>query len=607
MARLEAERRQRLGQDVPRLIDSPLMVRMLLIVHYSDRELPDQRADLYLRVTNALLLPDYNPEEAVTSEIGGYVGGTLEAHLELVQHLAFHMQQRGEQQGRRIDEHELRAILALNPAYAGHVERFIRLTRLRGTVLKEELGSYTFIHLTFQEFLAARYLAEVTWRVDDIAAFLEGGPLLDSWWREPILLLAGYLHVKQPLTRAPEFLRRLAGVDEGAAERRPTAPPDTQLAAADLAGLGFLEWQRDRHDDLRAALTERLATLLESDLAAAAAAARRVAAAATLGRLGDPRPGVTTVFTPAIGPQLPDLPLCYVPAGPFWMGEGEEKGREVGRAQDFLDYPYWIGRYPVTNAQFDCFVQAGGYGNPDYWREAKANGEWREDGRVDAPTWRDRPMDFGVPFNLPNHPVVGIMWYEALAFCRWLNAHAALSTPWRFQLPSEAEWEKAARGGLQTPHGAIVRALSALTPDLTPDWTAQTNPHPRRQYPWGDGPVGDRLTPEYANYGKLIGTTSAVGCYPRNVSPYGCGDLIGNVWEWTRSQDGPLPYDPRDGREDVGRVRNTTWMRLRGGDWYDNETSQRCGARYWYGALSRNYDRGVRLVLSRAPAETGKV
>lgn len=595
--RLEDERRQRLGKDVPRLIDSPLLVRLLLIVHYSNSELPDQRADLYLRVINALLLPDYTPDQKVASALGGYVAGSAEAHLALAQHLAFHMHQRGKQQGRLIDEQELRAILALNPAYAPHVEAFIALTHLRGTAVKEASGTYTFLHLTFQEFLAARYLAEVMWQEEQMAAFLEAGPLLDSWWREPILLLAGYLYLRSPLDRAPAFVRRLAGLDDAAGERLPAVPADTQLAAAELAALGFLEWQREEQTGLRAELAGRLAALLAPD-APPAAAARRVAVGAALGRLGDPRPGVTTVFTTAAGRRLPDLPLCYVPAGPFWMAEGEDKGQEVGRVQTFLDYPYWIGRYPVTQAQFDCFVQAGGYRNPDYWIEARRAGEWREDGRVDTPAWRDRPRDFGAPFNLPNHPVVGIMWYEALAFCRWLTEHLALPAGWECHLPSEAEWEKAARGGLQLPASPVVRALSQLGEDVTPAVPGRDNPHPRRRYPWGEAPAGDRLTPDHANYGEKIGRTSAVGCYPRYLSPYGCADLIGNVWEWTRSQDGPLPYNPHDGREAVQRVKRLSWIRLRGGSWYNDEASQRCGARAWDGPGVRYDHRGFRVVLS---------
>ncbi len=212
--------------------------------------------------------------------------------------------------------------------------------------------------------------------------------------------------------------------------------------------------------------------------------------------------------------------------------------------------------------------------------------------------WRSRPGDDGAPFNLPNQPVVGITWYEALAFCRWLTQQLSLPPGWQVRLPSEAEWEKAARGGLQLPPAPLVRPLSAWEPEVTPLGQFQDNPHPRRRHPWGEAPAGDRLTPDHANYGQHIGRTSAVGCYPLNRSPYDCRDLIGNAWEWTRSQDGRLPYNPDDGREEVTRVQNSTWIRLRGGDWYDHEVSQRCGARHggvpnhWY-----NF-RGFRVVLS---------
>jgi formylglycine-generating enzyme required for sulfatase activity len=111
-----------------------------------------------------------------------------------------------------------------------------------------------------------------------------------------------------------------------------------------------------------------------------------------------------------------------------------------------------MSRFPITNAQFAAFVKSGGYNEARYWPEAKAASVW-QDGHVkaydDKP--RSQPYDFGAPFNLPNHPVVGITWYEMLAFTRWLT-EVSREKKWfgekmSMALPSEAEWEKAARGG----------------------------------------------------------------------------------------------------------------------------------------------------------------
>ncbi|MEI2609481.1 MAG: hypothetical protein V9G20_12710 [Candidatus Promineifilaceae bacterium] len=183
---LEAERQRRLGKNAERLINSPLLIRMLLVVHFSERRLPEQRAELYQKATDTLLLPEHAPDEEVAERIGRLVGGSREVHRELVQYLAFRMHVQGETQGREISEEAVRAILNREPAYAPLVNDFLALTRLRGTLLEERLGMYRFIHLAFQEYLVARYLAEVERSVERIVAFLAEDHVLDSWWREPV-------------------------------------------------------------------------------------------------------------------------------------------------------------------------------------------------------------------------------------------------------------------------------------------------------------------------------------------------------------------------------------------------------------------------------------
>src|SRR5262249_26393529 len=117
----------------------------------------------------------------------------------------------------------------------------------------------------------------------------------------------------------------------------------------------------------------------------------------------------------------------------------------------------------------------------------------------------------------PNQPVVGVSWYEATAFCRWLTEHPVYNPESHaYVLPSEAEWEYAVRG------------------------------HERRPYPWGtEEPDGER-----ANFEEIYDGTTAVGCFPRGATPEGVYDLAGNVREWTRSEYTNYPYDPHGGRED---------------------------------------------------------
>ena len=270
-------------------------------------------------------------------------------------------------------------------------------------------------------------------------------------------------------------------------------------------------------------------------------------------------------------------------------GEGEEE-----HLSEALPDPYWVGRYPVTNAQYDAFVRAGGYGERRFWVEADQEGFWK-DGRFQGPL-DDEPRGGPVvnrdPFHLPNHPVVGVTWYEALAFTRWLTNHlrdaGLLPASLETRLPSEAEWEKAARGGLEVFEQPM---MAVAGPDLgsalhDASLPTRPNPAPKRGWPWGD-----RDDPERANYSATdIGATSAVGCFHAGAGPCGAEELSGNVWEWTRSLWGrryaeaefKYPYVPQDGREaldapvDVIRV-------LRGGA-FDGNADSACVVPFAAGA-----------------------
>jgi formylglycine-generating enzyme required for sulfatase activity len=223
----------------------------------------------------------------------------------------------------------------------------------------------------------------------------------------------------------------------------------------------------------------------------------RAAAGRALAKLGDPRPGVSLRED-----GLPDIIWCEVPAGPFLMGSTDEDDRAFGdekpQHEQIISMPYAISRYPITNAQYAAFVRAGGYAEARYW--TKAGWAWRERRSVTG------PEDYGAPYNLPNHPAVGVSWYEAGAFCRWLTDElrhkGELTESQEIILPTEPQWEKAARG----TDGRI--------------------------YPWGD--ESDSNLANYADTG--IGTTSAVGGFPGGVSLYGVEDLSGNVWEWCRTK-----------------------------------------------------------------------
>jgi len=426
------------------------------------------------------------------------------------------------------------------------------LSRRAGLLLPRGVGVYTFPHRTFQEYLAACYLTDHEYP-DLVAALARQDP---NRWRE-VALLAG-----AKSARGSDFA--LWALAETLCDRDLEREEQSEVDAwgALLAGQALVEStnlervnERDRSKVRR--VKSHLVRILE---AGRLPAVERAAAGRALAKLGDPRPGVGVDLETG----LLDVLWCYVPPGLFLMGEGEEQHRNESITEGYL-----ISRYLVTNAQFAAFIGAGGYRNRQYWTEA--GWKWRERaGRVE-------PGDFGEPFNLPNHPVAGVTWYEAVAFCRWFQSQIA-NREWRVwrdgqlevrrveaqsiavRLPSEAEWEKAARGvGGQ-------------------------------RYPWGDDP-----DPNRANYDKTgIGTTSAVGCFPGGASPYGVEDLSGNVWEWcaTEWESDYRDYKGDDSLEgEYGRV-------LRGGAFSDEEGYVRCAARDRRSLNLWNWVGGFRLVAS---------
>lgn len=202
-------------------------------------------------------------------------------------------------------------------------------------------------------------------------------------------------------------------------------------------------------------------------------------------------------------PSAPATPvdMVKVPKGPFLYGD--EKTRMT------IDHGYWIDKYPVTNEKYRAFIQAGGYEKQQDW---SAEGwQWKTKNNIRSPKYWDDEK-----WNKADHPVVGVSYYEAEAYAKWVGK----------RLPTEEEWEKAARG------------------------------EDGRQYPWGEDFDKDKCNGSDGVLSALRRIASSSGTtpvdqYPNGVSPYGCYDMAGNVWEWCASW-----YDKTGG----GRV-------VRGGSW----------------------------------------
>lgn len=243
--------------------------------------------------------------------------------------------------------------------------------------------------------------------------------------------------------------------------------------------------------------------------------------------------------------------LVEVPAGIFTMGSPDSVGANDEHPQfEMAVDTFWISLTEVSNAQYQHFINANGYTNQDWW--TNAGWDWRMENKITQPQYWDDEK-----WNEPSQPVVGVSWYEATAYTTWLTTEMGLA----IRLPTEAEWEKAARG------------VDA------------------RIYPWGNESPNDQLL----NYNRNVGQTVDVGSYPAGASPYLALDMAGNVWEWTATQ-WVANYD--NYVEIVSSGKDGNAMRaLRGGAWGSHSSRVSSANRTKDVPNNRNYNFGFRLVV----------
>jgi formylglycine-generating enzyme required for sulfatase activity len=490
---------------------NPFMLVMLAQVYAAgDGSLPNNRGRLFAAFVDTLL-----GREAKRCEDARWPGADVIRRG--LSRLAYAMQRAGER-GTAVD------YTWAADQLKSHVADPLALLYLAAsaTLVDTSGGRVRFVHQLLQEYCAALAWQEAIDKGADLSIFWPQGWTDPSGWEETAVLLAGMV---------PDMTSFVTAL----------SPIHPALAARCIAESGGPR-------PLGAVMQAVQERLTASATGLNAAVRERNVAGDALNHLGDDRPGV------GLQPDgLPDIAWCDVPAGKFVMGNTKQTddlayADEAPQHTAQIREPYRISKYPITNAQFDAFVQDGGY--TDRWRACwtPAGWEWKGD--------RNEPDKHGGVYDLLNHPAVNVTWYEAQAFCSWLGVKLGKTVA----LPTEAQWERAARGT------------------------------DGRRYPWNG-----ELTPDHANFDQTgIGTTTAVGIFPQGANPEtGVLDMSGNVWEWCRTKW----REDYKGKPDE-RLEGTDMRVLRGGAFRNEAGSVRCACRYRYNPISRSGFDGFRVVAS---------
>ncbi|GAB1469545.1 hypothetical protein MASR2M66_04210 [Chloroflexota bacterium] len=495
MGDAETDRRELLeaihhNPGVRQLASTPLLLTILALMKRQGVTLPERRVQLYDQYVTTLL-STWNRARSLSGRAPGRDIDEIQT-VRILAPLALWMHEVSPGVGlvgREDMRRKLEELFAdrgdLSPHQAAR--QFMLDVREHAALLLERgPGEYGFIHLTFEEYLAAVALALMG--QGDSTPIIEtlSQHVGDQAWREVTLLTIGYLGIRQQLPK-------VAGqVVDAIVEQKPGPAGEAVVLAGDAvldtSPNGVPHQTRERVID---ALVE---TMQDGEIRPEL----RRRAGLLLGRLGW-RPGDLDRFV-------------EVPAGEYQAG--------VGKEAQSIPSMYFTAKYPVTNIQYARFVKEDGYQNRELWSEL--GWEWRT-GKYDQRNmeaverdWLDhRPIAkrnipyywHNIELSNPIVPVVGVCWFEAEAYCNWLSKKiVAVPEDYCVRLLTSGEWERASRGT------------------------------DGREYPWGNGFVKNAAnTWDSDSTGSGLGGTTSVSTFRQGVSSADVWDMSGNVWEWTRS------------------------------------------------------------------------
>ena len=536
---IEPAQAERMGQQLldtilasPKLramAENPLLLTMMALVLYNKGELPRDRPQLYERILELLLGQwDKVREGQSLAEAIGVPDWGSERIRPLLDRLSFqaHALATSADGRGRLARRDVREALEHFLVQAGMREEQAAAASVRcldyfnhrsGLLVPDDAqDSYTFAHLTLQEHCAGRALV-----LDPDAAALILRHRADDRWREPILLGLGVAQQTNPAL-LDRVLSDLIDAEEPGRSKAAERWQRDLILAGEIGAdrdWGYLRTQRVNVDRLQRDLRRGLRALLQ-DKTQPLPANERVRAGFLLGDLGDEHfPIMLDEWQRELAKVLADDTtgyFCRVEAGTYTIGsvDDDPDAGDEEKPQHNVKFhaPFWIGRYPITNAQWQVWVEQAG-GRPSY-------------------------LANDADLNRPNQPVVGVAWHTCNGFCAWLSERLGMTVC----LPSEQEWEAAARGG------------------------------DTRRYPWGADWQDDRAATEEDQETRGWQSSVPVGCYPAGAAPCGALDMAGNVWEWTANVWQSYPGARKPFTDDDLRV-------LRGGSWGDSRNRVRCGAR----------------------------